>query len=157
MTDETVCGNVERMDDRPLYTSLAYAGAIPFIFAALLPWFGIDELGWIGPIEGVAISYGLAIASFLAGAHWGTYLYRRTDTPINLFITSNAAVLAAWFAVLLGSPLVALLVLALTFVSLLAVDYRLKGSGLLTGDYLRMRTLVTTVVVACLLSNTATL
>jgi hypothetical protein len=65
------------MKSSNLYTSLAFAGATPFLACALLPLIGIESIAPIGRLETVASSYGLAIICFLAGSHWATYLLRR--------------------------------------------------------------------------------
>ena len=138
------------MQENRLYSLLTYAGALPFVFCAALPFFGVE--GWqnIGSFEYVARLYGLAIASFVAGSHWGTYLYNREASPTNLFLTSNAVVLAAWFAFLLTGPVMTQFVLLLSFLYLLFVDYNLYRANVITSYYFRMRANVTLVVCICL-------
>ena len=141
------------MQENRLYSMLTYAGALPFVFCALLPFFGIDEWRNVGTFEYIARLYGLAIASFVAGSHWGTYLYNREPSPTNLFVTSNAVVLAAWFAFLLTIPVMTQFVLLLSFLYLLFVDYNLHKAGLTTSHYFRMRAYVTLIVCVCLVVN----
>ena len=145
------------MEKKRLYSTLTYAGALPFIACALLPWIGVDSILNFGTAEFVARSYGLAIASFLAGAHWGTFLYHREASPTNLFLTSNAVVLAAWFSFLMNVPAISLFVLILAFLYLLFIDYRLFAAGLLIDYYFRLRRNVTVIVVVCLAANIAAL
>lgn len=141
------------MQENRLYSLLTYAGALPFIFCALLPFAGIDEWQNVGTFEYIARLYGLAIASFVAGSHWGTYLYNREASPSNLFLTSNAVVLAAWFAFLLTIPVMTQFVLLLAFLYLLFVDYNLHKAGLTTLHYFRTRAYVTLIVCVCLVVN----
>jgi len=143
------------MENNRLYSTLTWAGALPFVACAILPWFGIDLIPNIGSPAYVAQSYGLAIASFLSGAHWGTYLFNRTESPTNLFLTSNAVVIAIWFAFLLNIAQVGLFVLVLAFLYLLFIDYRLFRAGLLSRYYFNLRRNVTALVVVCLVSNIA--
>ncbi|MDJ0917163.1 MAG: DUF3429 domain-containing protein [Woeseiaceae bacterium] len=134
------------MQENKLYTLLTYAGAVPFVLCALLPFAGIDEWQNVGSFEYIARLYGLAIVSFVAGSHWGTYLYNREASPANLFLTSNAVVLAAWFAFLFTIPVLTQFVLLLAFLYLLFVDYNLHKAGLITPYYFRMRFTVTLIV-----------
>ena len=141
------------MQENRLYSVLTYAGALPFIACAALPFLGIDEWRNVGSVEFIARLYGLAIASFVAGSHWGTYLYNREASPSNLFLTSNAVVLAAWFAFLFTIPVMTQFVLLLSFLYLLFVDYNLHKAGLTTTFYFRTRAYVTLIVCACLIVN----
>ena len=145
------------MEKKQLYTSLTYAGALPFVAAAAMPWLGIDKIPNVGSFDFVAQTYGLAIICFLAGAHWGTYLYHRDQSPTNLFLTSNVIVLAVWFAFLLNAAAISLFVQVLAFLYLLFVDFRLLQAGLLIDYYFRMRVTVTILVVASLIVTIAAL
>lgn len=138
------------MQDNRLYTLLTYAGALPFIACALLPLFGIDTLPNVGRLDRVAQVYGLAIASFVAGSHWGTYLYKRERCPANLFISSNGIVLAAFFAFLLTGTVITIVVLMLAFAYLLFIDLGLRRADLTTDYYYGMRLRVTLIVLASL-------
>lgn len=138
------------MESRRLYPVLTYAGLLPFIGCALLPFAGIRELRGLGSVDFIAATYGLAIVCFLCGAHWGTSLYNRTAAPDNLLVTSNVIVVACWIAFLAGAPAVTLFALILAFLSLLFIDYRLLKAGLLTDYYFRMRATATGVGVIAL-------
>ena len=138
------------MHDNRLYTLLTYAGALPFIACAVLPLLGFEELPNVGRFDRIAEVYGLAIASFVAGSHWGTYLYNREVSPTNLFLTSNLVVLAAFFAFLLTGTLLTIFTLMLSFAYLLFVDLSLKRADLTTDYYYGMRLKVTLIVLASL-------
>ena len=86
------------MENSKLYSILALTGTTPFVACALLPLIGIDTLPVLGALDFLASTYGLAIICFLAGAHWGIYLYGQSRTPFNLFVSSNVVLLAVWFA-----------------------------------------------------------
>ena len=53
------------IQDSKLYTALALAGTLPFIASALLPLLGQDSLPYLGPLDQLVASYGLAIVSLL--------------------------------------------------------------------------------------------
>ena len=138
------------MDSSKLHPVLTYAGLLPFIGCALLPFAGIRELWNLGSFDYIAAAYGLAIVCFLCGAHWGTYLYNRATAPDNLLITSNVTVVACWFAFLVAAQAMTLFVLIFAFLWLLFIDHRLLKAGLLTDNYFRMRATATGVAVTAL-------
>ena len=138
------------MQSRKLYPLLTYAGVLPFVGSAAMPFMGLQELWNLGTYDHIAASYGLAIVCFLCGAHWGTYLYHRSTAVDNLFITSNVIVVACWFAFLMAAKAITLFVLILALMCLLFIDYRLLKVGLLTDFYFRMRTNATVIAVVSL-------
>ncbi len=138
------------MESRKLYPLLTYAGVLPFVGCALMPFLGLQQLWNLGSYDYIAAAYGLAIVCFLCGAHWGTYLYHRDRGPDNLFITSNVIVVACWFAFLMAAKAITLFVLILAFLCLLVIDYRLLKAGLLTDYYFRMRSIATAIAVVAL-------
>lgn len=139
------------MIDSKQYEVLAYAGALPFIACAVLPWIGMPDVAGIGNYADIAAIYGVAIASFMAGVHWGTFLYQAGSVPVNLLLTSNAITVAVWLSFVLAPAAVSLAVIAAAFLLLLAVDFRLARAGLLTTDYLRTRRNVTLIVLGALM------
>ena len=133
-----------------VYQWLAYAGTLPFIASAVMAMLEIN----FGPIRAPAViasSYGLAILSFLCGAHWATYLYRRDDSPFNLFVISNVIVVVVWLVyVLTGSSSYTLLTQITAFLYLLFLDQQLKGAGLISAHYFSIRLHATVVAVVSL-------
>ena len=138
------------------YSSYIAAGALPFIGAAVAIAAGIDSFGPVGSITTAVVTYGLAIASFVAGTHWAVYLQYKASAPLNLFVSSNISVLAPWLAFVTASANATLAVLTLTFLFLLFVDWRLRKSNLIESAYFRQRLTVTAVVCASLLTVLAT-
>ena len=138
------------MTNNRLYAVLAYSGTLPFAACALLLAAGIPTITGIGSWAEIAAGYGLAIASFMAGVHWGTYLHQPPCGPLNLLLTSNAITIAVWIAFVFAPVAVSLTVTGFAFLLLLAVDYQLAGAGLITPAYLALRRTVTFVVVAML-------
>ena len=139
------------MIDSKQYAVLAYAGTLPFIACAILPWIGMPVVAGIGSCAYIAAAYGVAIVSFMAGIHWGTFLYQADSLPVNLLLTSNAITVAVWLAFILTPVAVSIAVIAAALVLLLAVDFRLARVGLLTADYLRTRRNVTLIVLTMLM------
>ncbi len=138
------------MSGRFVYTALALAGTLPFVGAALLLLLDRPSLGPFGSVVELVTSYGLAIISFLAGAHWATQLYRGAAAPMNLFVASNVVVLAVWFAFLLGGLAVTVIAQLLAFVFLLFVDRQLLGDDVIDSQYFRVRAAATAIACASL-------
>ena len=138
------------MPKRQLYTTLALAGTLPFAACALLAVSGLS-LPWltVAPHD-IVNAYGLGILSFLAGSHWGTYLYRSNESPINLMIASNLLFLAAWFAFVFAGRSFATATQIAVFVALLAVDDQLRRGALIDSHYFRVRSAATLVAVLSL-------
>jgi hypothetical protein len=131
---------------------LAYAGALPFLACALLPWLGVDAIPPLGALNNIAALYTLAIVSFMAGAHWGIALYQPSIAePIHLFLSSNAVTITIWLAFLVTTPDITLLIGVLAFLYLLWIDYRLYRMHRITADYWQTRCHVTAGVVISLL------
>jgi hypothetical protein len=128
---------------------LAFAGALPFVFCALLLWAGHRALPVLGSVQNIAASYGLLILAFMAGVHWGQRL-SGVDTKLNLFLLSNGLALAGWFAYLLLSPRLFFASLAVLFAVVLMVDRWLGAEGHISTDYVRTRTAVSALVVLSL-------
>lgn len=139
------------MNDRRLYSSLAYAGVTPFIGCALLPLAGIVAIPPFGPLDQLVNSYGLAIVCFLSGIHWATYLANKEDLPFNLMISSNAVFLFAWFGFVAGGLSVSLMVQIASFAVLLLIDWRLKAAAVINAHYFRVRATATSLAIASLL------
>jgi hypothetical protein len=139
------------MQDTKLYTTLALAGTIPFIASALLPVLGHYSLPYLGPLDQLVASYGLAIVCFLAGAHWGTYLSGRSAGSLNLFVISNVIFLAVWFAYVGAGVKTAIAMQIVAFLILLFIDLRLRTGDVISAKYLRARTGATIIAVASLL------
>lgn len=138
------------MKSSNLYTSLAFAGATPFLACALLPLVGIDAIAPLGSLHTVASSYGVAIICFLAGTHWATFLLRQTDIRINLFVSSNIVFLFVWIAFVVNDIAWAIVTQLVAFIVLLLIDYRLLQIGVISADYFRVRAIATALAVISL-------
>jgi hypothetical protein len=131
--------------------ALALAGTIPFIAGALLPLLGYDSLPYLGPLDRLIASYGLAIVCFLAGTHWGAYLSGSSTDSLNLFVVSNAIFLAVWFAYVAAGVKLAIGIQIFAFLSLLFIDFRLRTGDAISAAYFRVRTGATLIAVVSLL------
>ncbi|MEM8845061.1 MAG: DUF3429 domain-containing protein, partial [Pseudomonadota bacterium] len=91
------------------------------------------------------------IVVFMAGVHWGHYLSDSKSHSINLLLFSNTITLLAWFAYLFAPVKLTLFVYCMAFCSLLYIDYKLYLLEVITKSYLKLRVMVTSIVVASLL------
>jgi len=139
------------MQETRSYTALALAGTIPFVAGALLPLLGHEALPYLGPLDKLVASYGLAIVCFLAGTHWGTYLSGRSADSLNLFVISNVVFLAVWFAYLGAGIKSAIGIQIFAFLTLLFIDMRLRSNDVISTTYLRVRTVATLIAIVSLL------
>ena len=131
---------------------LTYSGAIPFAATLLLAALKPATLNL--DYTAIAIGYGAVIASFIAGIHWGIFLFK--ETPLNLFIHSNIAALLAWLALLVPTQ-AGLAVLAGCLLYLLTIDSRLQLTGILPAWYMRLRLRISCLVIGILLAHSALL
>ena len=125
---------------------LTYAGVLPFLGAAIMPAVKSNFLGL--NYDSVILTYGAVIASFVAGIHWGIYLFK--DAPLNLFIHSNVVALLAWCAVMFAHP-ANTVILLICFLYLIVIDRQLWKAGVIEKWYLRTRLIATTLVLFALL------
>lgn len=130
---------------------LTYTGAIPFVVCALLTVLGVTAVPLFGPVIPVLHTYGLVIASFMAGVHWGQHLHIRDAWVRRLPILSNAITLAVWFGYLGLAPHMFTIVLIIAFAALLTIDLRLQRAGHLAPGYFETRLGVTGVVIVSLI------
>ncbi len=128
---------------------LPLAGVIPFAGGAVLLLLGQSSLFGLN-VQNMVLSYGLLIASFMAGVHWGQYL-SGVRTRIDLLVSSNGVALAAWGGYLLLPKLHFCLLLIVLLISLNAIDGHLHEQGAIDRSYRRLRNYVTAAVCASLL------
>jgi hypothetical protein len=125
---------------------LGLAGLIPFLVGALM---ALTETHWHG-ISGTDIvrAYGAAILAFMGGAQWGASL-RNAEEPWARYGYSVIPALLAWPALLL-EPRDGLVVLIGGFLFVYLLDEWMRHRGWLPAWYLRLRRLLTAVVLATL-------
>ncbi len=161
MTDavgETVAPNHPPRQPVPIACRwLGGLGALPFVaLAGGSLW--LDGVPQAYVLFGLT-AYGAVILSFLGGIQWGLAIadygaaegdgasYRRLTVSV-------VPSLIAWWALLLTGP-TALLVLAISFALMLALDWTATRSGEAPAWYPRLRLPLTACVVACLILGTA--
>ncbi len=135
---------------------LGLAGLMPFIWGtatelspALADW-GMRHLGprFIGPYVGLA--YGTIILSFMSGVLWG--FATRAAGQIAAIGYGLSVIPALWAFLFVGAgPVNSAIWLALGFVLLIGLDYMFCQRALTPEWWMRLRTGLTTVVIACLM------
>ena len=135
---------------------LGLAGTIPFLWGAATLFsepLARMGMGWLGPrFVGpyVGLSYGTIILSFMSGVLWG-FATRATGTAAAIGYALSV-IPALWaFFVVGGGPTSAAIYLIAGFVGLLALDATFAGQGLAPPWWMRLRILLTGIVVAALL------
>ena len=131
---------------------LTFAGTIPFIACAFLLMIDVVTVPMLGSVVDVLSAYGLVIASFMAGAHWGNHLDLADDNKwaIRLPLYSNSIALGLWLGFLILSASSFIWLLVIGFISLLVIDYSLHRAQIISHAYFQVRQYVTTIVVISL-------
>lgn len=134
---------------------LGLAGLIPFLWGVatqmndgLMAW-GAAQLGprFVGPY--VQLAYGTVILSFMSGVLWG---FATKASGIQAAVGYGLSVIPALWAFFMvgGGPVSAATNLATGFIGLLVLDYAFALWGLAPPWWMRLRLLLSAVVVACL-------
>jgi hypothetical protein len=132
---------------------LGLAGLIPFIVAAAVialrpswPMGGVNlPLSGFGQM--VMLAYGRIILAFMAGVLWG--FAARGDAGLWAYAASVTPALWVFFTSFLPDRQ-ELLTLAIGFAALLTLDWAFFRAGLAPPWWMRLRVLLTAVVLACL-------
>jgi hypothetical protein len=135
---------------------LGLAGTIPFLWGAAtlysqpLATFTAMTLGprFLGPYVGLA--YGTIILSFMSGVLWGFATRGSGTVAATGYALSVIPALWAFFFVG-GGPVSAAIYLIAGFVGLLGLDALFAAQGLAPGWWLRLRVLLTAIVIVALL------
>lgn len=132
---------------------LGLAGVLPFAATALAPFLGLEEpsgLGWSFHL----LIYGLMILAFMSGCIWA--FAARADDALGYGLSTVPALFGAGL-LMLGIPFGIVTdretaaMLAIGFVALLGLDLRAARLGQTPEWWIRLRVLLTSLVVACLL------
>lgn len=136
-----------------LYSFLTYAGALPFALVFFAHLLGITEIYIIGAsLDAVAV-YALAILSFVAGSQWGLYKTGDHEKLPNMFIYSNLVTVTGFIGYLILPAAAYLVIAAILFVVLLWFEKDFYRVGVTSLHYLKIRIIVTGLVVLSLLST----
>lgn len=142
-----------RIPTAPL--TLGLAGLIPFLWGALtylnldLALRATEILGprFVGPY--IQLYYGAIILSFMSGVLWGFATKADGGRAATGYVLSVIPALWAFFMTG-GGPVSAGTNLIFGFIGLLALDYAFFSWGLTPPWWMRLRLLLTAVVVSCL-------
>ena len=131
---------------------LTFVGAIPFVACAFLLMIDVVTVPMLGSVVDILSAYGLVIASFMAGAHWGNHLDLADDNKwaIRLPLYSNIIALGLWLGFLILSASSFIWLLVIGFISLLVIDYSLHRAQIISHAYFKVRQYVTAIVVISL-------
>jgi hypothetical protein len=134
---------------------LGLAGLVPFVWGALT-LMSADLMAWSTQVLGarlsgpyVGLAYGVVILSFMSGVLWG-FATRATGAFVPWgYALSVLPALWAFFMTGMG-PTGSAGSLIVGFVALLALDVLFARQGLTPVWWLRLRVLLTSIVVLCL-------
>ncbi|WP_373487301.1 DUF3429 domain-containing protein [Blastomonas sp.] len=129
-----------------LMQGLTYAGALPFIAGALSHIIGYGGVN----AANLTCYWAFTILMFMAGTLWGVQVVAPQRVRPNLFIASNAVVLATWAALWFVPFNEAALLFALGFGILLWLDRAAVRAGATEASYGELRAHVTIIVIGCL-------
>ncbi|WP_440465282.1 DUF3429 domain-containing protein [Psychrobacter sp. ASPA161_6] len=131
---------------------LTFAGTIPFIACAFLLMVDVVTVPILGSVANILSAYGLVIASFMVGTHWGNHLSLADDNKwaIRLPLYSNVIALGLWLGFLILSAVDFIWLLVIGFISLLVIDYSLHRAQIISHAYFKVRQYVTAIVVISL-------
>ncbi len=135
---------------------LGLAGGLPFLWgvvtlfspAAAEVTVGLLGPRFIGPYVGLA--YGTVILAFMSGVLWGFATKAEGSQAATGFVLSVIPALWAFFMVG-GGPVSAAINLMVGFAGLLILDYAFSTWGLAPPWWLRLRLILTALVLLCLL------
>lgn len=134
---------------------LGLAGLIPFLWSAathLLPALASAAGQWLSPMflgAYVGLTYGTVILSFMSGVLWGFATKAEGREAAVAYTLSVVPALWVFFMVHDASDTSAIF-LAAGFVGLLLLDAMFQAWGLAPRWWLRLRVMLTVVVLACL-------
>jgi hypothetical protein len=146
------------IDDRRIPRAallLGLAGLIPFIWSAathLSPALSAQAGQWLPPMflgSYVGLTYGTVILSFMSGVLWG--FATKADGREAALGYALSVIPALWvFAMVSDASDTSAIFLAAGFVGVLFLDATFQAWGLAPRWWLRLRVMLTVVVLACL-------
>ena len=144
MTDPTEQRKIE------FASILTYAGAIPFVLAALCMYWDLERLPFIGDVQKIIHLYGLVIVVFIAGSHWGLSVNLLDKQRMFLLSISNFLTLAIFVSYIWLNSMPFELSLIAILLMLLMVDYWLFFKKINSQEYVLMRLIVSIIVIISL-------
>lgn len=128
---------------------LTYSGVLPFLFFPCYRLFSGNSTLFGLDLQILLMAYGAVIVAFIAGIHWGIFLFRQSS--LNLFLHSNVIALLAWLS-LLSTLLWGVMLLVFCFLYLLWIDTVLVRQQLLESWFYRLRVHASALALLSLLS-----
>ena len=135
---------------------LGLAGVLPFlcgVITYLSPAAFAMTMAWVGPrFVGpyVGLAYGTVILAFMSGVLWG--FATKADGPLASTGYALSTLPALWaFFMVGGGPTSAAINLVTGFVALLFLDWFFSQQGLAPAWWMKLRIVLTALVIACLL------
>ncbi len=136
------------LNQKQLATTLVVLGTVPFVvFTTQIVGVSI-ALPFPASPELMLHVYGVIIASFVAGLHWGIHFCKRTSDSVYLY--SSFVALLLWCSMWTAGSTVGLALVLLGFILLWLEEYRLSVQRVTTAWFWKLRTAVTAAVVLCL-------
>jgi hypothetical protein len=129
------------------FTTLGYAGLLPFVACALATAL-LDGEARSFAVQAL-VAYGAVILSFLGAVHWGLLLRAGEPHVQSQLAVGVVPALAGWVALLLPER-EALALLIVAFGGFWLYEHRAVGSRLLPPDYLSLRRSLSLAVCALL-------
>lgn len=135
---------------------LGLAGVIPFVWGAateMVPALAVAAYGVVPPVfvgAVVLVTYGTVILSFMSGVLWG-FATRATGREAAMGYTLSVLPALWAFFMVRDTSDVSLIWLAAGFAALLALDLSFARQGLAPAWWMRLRVLLTGIVLVCLL------
>ena len=127
---------------------LGYAGLIPFVVLSAALW--LAPASYQVLINQALLLYASLILAFMGAVHWGLAMLQSDLDDQRQFLFSVIPALVAWLALFLPEIL-NYSVLIIAFALLCLFDTRMSKSGRAPSWYPRLRSPLTTIVVASLL------
>ena len=127
---------------------LGYAGLIPFVLLSAALW--LAPASYQVLINQALLLYASLILAFMGAVHWGLAMLQSDLDDQRQFLFSVIPALVAWLALFLPEIL-NYSVLIIAFALLCLFDTRMSKSGRAPSWYPRLRSPLTTIVVASLL------
>jgi hypothetical protein len=140
---------------------LGIAGLIPFIGLGIAALASVDEVQASRFLLAL-VAYGAVILAFLGGVHWGFVLHpaalpeamseaeRQDATRLGLGVLPSLIGFAALMMPLLGIVEVGLAILIIGYLATMAAEARLSQRALVPSGYMRLRWLLSVVVLILL-------
>lgn len=132
-----------------LAKALTYSGLLPFLYFPVYLFFTGNNVIFGFDVEALLVAYSAVIVSFIAGIHWGIFLFKKGS--LNLFLCSNIIALLACLSIF-SIFFLNLIILILCLFFLILIDSSLFNQQLLDPWFYKLRLQVSTLALLSLFS-----